>query len=154
MNKIATNFTIHPLFCPTCGGEAVVSIEDEPTRDSIYFVGEGLDGYAYGDDSAAVPDGKLPRRNADGLRLVACDDGHEWWAKDGETEGVQRWLLVVWGDVEPELLGPWPTDRERDAVAQGIRAGVNGKGHDLIPINTGTTGLAGLAARSHPAYGD
>ena len=29
-----------------------------------------------------------------------------------------RYLIFVWGDVEPEVWGPYPTDNKRDEIAR------------------------------------
>jgi hypothetical protein len=47
---------------------------------------------------------------------------------------TKRFLLVVWGDVEPELLGPFKTQEERDRKAREIRTD-EGDEHGLFPID-------------------
>lgn len=34
---------------------------------------------------------------------------------------MKNYLLVIWGDVEPKLLGPFDTPEERDQKAREIR---------------------------------
>jgi len=43
------------------------------------------------------------------------------------------YLLVIWGDVEPQLMGPFATEKARDKKAREIRK-VNGDDDGLFPI--------------------
>lgn len=34
---------------------------------------------------------------------------------------MRRYLLYIWGDVEPDILGPYRTEAERDKTARQLR---------------------------------
>lgn len=44
----------------------------------------------------------------------------------------QYWLVIICGDVEAELQGPYPTDEARDAAAKAYRADDGGEFSDGI----------------------
>jgi predicted RNA-binding Zn-ribbon protein involved in translation (DUF1610 family) len=50
-----------------------------------------------------------------------------------ETEPVY-YLLHVWGDVEPEILGPFKTEEERDAKAKALRERESDDPSGLYPL--------------------
>lgn len=55
-------------------------------------------------------------------------------------EGGQRYLLHVWGSVEPELHGPYATDQERVEAARALASDEDG----VFRVNT--TGSVEVAA--------
>jgi hypothetical protein len=60
----------------------------------------------------------------------------------GETDGTQgnklkHFLLVVWGDIEPEISGPFENEEERDREAQRLRK-ENGNDHGIFPMECET----------------
>jgi len=48
---------------------------------------------------------------------------------------TEYYLLYIWNDIEPELLGPFPTEIERYEKAQEIRAEDVEKRHGLFPLD-------------------
>ena len=52
---------------------------------------------------------------------------------------TKHYLLVLWGDIEPELRGPFPTEEERDAAALELRAAW-GRDHGLYPMSVDKEG--------------
>lgn len=47
---------------------------------------------------------------------------------------MKKYLLVIWGDTDPELMGPYKSDEARVFKAQEIRAG-HGDNNGLIRVN-------------------
>ena len=47
-------------------------------------------------------------------------------ATEASGEVAQRYLLYVWGSVEPELHGPYATDEERVAAARALASDDDG----------------------------
>jgi hypothetical protein len=61
----------------------------------------------------------------------------EGWAhEDDQNAGSNKkpYLLVVWGDIEPEIVGPYATEQDRDAKAKEIRS-VNGDEHGIYRLD-------------------
>jgi hypothetical protein len=52
----------------------------------------------------------------------------------------EYYLLMIWHDVEPELLGPWPTHEERDSRAKMLKE-LHGDEHGLFPMMLDENGL-------------
>lgn len=46
----------------------------------------------------------------------------------------QRFLLIIWNDVEPEVFGPYATTGERDDAARRMRE-QNGDKHGIFPLD-------------------
>lgn len=42
--------------------------------------------------------------------------------EESPTPPLVHHLIDVWGGVEPSVLGPWPTEEDRDAAALALRA--------------------------------
>lgn len=103
-----------------------------------------------------------PNENTNYLALLASGftdsywydpDGNEWFANEysnlPETDvvgwadfpvvpkasPVKHYVLVVWGDIEPQLIGPFGTPGERDEWAKNFRAN-EGEGHGVFPIDS------------------
>ena len=47
-------------------------------------------------------------------------------ASEATGEVAQRYLLYVWGSVEPELHGPYATDEERIEAARALASDEDG----------------------------
>ncbi len=47
-------------------------------------------------------------------------------ANEANGAVAQRYLLHVWGGVEPEVLGPYATEEERTEAARGLASGEHG----------------------------
>jgi hypothetical protein len=52
---------------------------------------------------------------------------------------MKAYLLILWGDCEPEMRGPFATPDQRDTVAREIRHEY-GTGHGLFRIDVGPGG--------------
>lgn len=52
-----------------------------------------------------------------------------------EAPPVKHYVLVVWGDIEPQLIGPFETPGERDGKAREIRAQY-GKENEIFPVDS------------------
>lgn len=52
---------------------------------------------------------------------------------------MKAYLLILWGDCEPEMRGPFATPDQRDTVAREIRHEY-GTGHGLFRIDVGPDG--------------
>jgi hypothetical protein len=56
------------------------------------------------------------------------------------------YLLVIWNDVEPELLGPYDTVEAMDTEAREIRKQDGEKRHGLFPVEaTGRVSIGGYS---------
>jgi len=62
------------------------------------------------------------------------------------------WLIFVWGDVEPELHGPFPTELERDNFAKYVRE-TEGNRHGFYPM-TVTDGIPDVRSYSGAFFPD
>jgi len=47
---------------------------------------------------------------------------------------MEYYVLIIWGDVEPQLGGPFGTEEERDANATAIRS-LNGDEHGIFKLD-------------------
>jgi hypothetical protein len=56
---------------------------------------------------------------------------------DENTTGSaeQRYLLYIWGSVEPELRGPYATDEERLAATRTLAADGGGDEHAIFRLD-------------------
>jgi hypothetical protein len=52
---------------------------------------------------------------------------------------MRAYLLILWGDCEPEMRGPFATPDQRDTVAAEVRREY-GTGHGLFRIDVGVDG--------------
>jgi hypothetical protein len=52
---------------------------------------------------------------------------------------MKAYLLILWGDCEPEMRGPFATPDQRDTVARETRREY-GTGHGLFRIDVGVDG--------------
>lgn len=52
---------------------------------------------------------------------------------------MKAFLLILWGDCEPEMRGPFATPDQRDTVAREVRREY-GPGHGLFRIDVGVDG--------------
>jgi hypothetical protein len=52
---------------------------------------------------------------------------------------MKAYLLILWGDCEPEMRGPFATPDQRDTVAREVRHEY-GTGHGLFRIDVGVDG--------------
>jgi hypothetical protein len=52
---------------------------------------------------------------------------------------MKAYLLILWGDCEPEMRGPFATPDQRDTVARELRREY-GTGHGLFRIDVGVDG--------------
>ena len=50
-----------------------------------------------------------------------------------------RYLITVWGDVEPSYRGPFKTDEERDTEAKNFRK-EEGDAHGIYGLDIGASG--------------
>ena len=74
---------------------------------------------------------------------------------------MKAYLLILWGDCEPEMRGPFATPDQRDTVAREVRHEY-GMGHGLFRIDVGIDGSyeasvfrtteLGNASRNFSAY--
>lgn len=60
------------------------------------------------------------------------------WEKGYPSEN-RRFLLVVWDDVEPEILGPFPSEEARDEKARELRREA-GPDHGIYPLSVNDEG--------------
>jgi hypothetical protein len=56
------------------------------------------------------------------------------WVYQGRT-GYKYWLIAVWGDVEPALVGPYKSEGQRDREALLLRQ-KEGDKHGIFWMNT------------------
>ena len=61
---------------------------------------------------------------------------------------VKKYLLVVWGDVEPEILGPYDDEESRGARAIEIRR-EHGDGHGIFRLSAEAIGAIEVSAFSN-----
>ena len=56
---------------------------------------------------------------------------------NGSTNGAaeQHYLLFIWGGVEPELHGPYPTDEERLEAARGLASDGDEDEHGIFRLD-------------------
>jgi hypothetical protein len=47
---------------------------------------------------------------------------------------MKPYLLIVWNDIEPELVGPFADDEARDNHAKGVRGTDPDKEHGLYQV--------------------
>jgi len=52
---------------------------------------------------------------------------------------MKAYLLILWGNCEPEMRGPFATPDQRDTVAREVRREY-GPGHGLFRIDVGVDG--------------
>ena len=60
---------------------------------------------------------------------------------------TQLWLVVVWADVEPSLLGPYPDEAARDRAARKYRKD-EGDEHGIYPLDIRGTGKPAIDSYS------
>ena len=46
---------------------------------------------------------------------------------------MKHYLLIMWGDVEPEVLGPFDSDEARDTKARELRLEI-GDANGIFPV--------------------
>ncbi len=47
---------------------------------------------------------------------------------------MKPYLLIIWNDINPEVIGPFADDQERDKRAKGIRATDPDKEHGIYKL--------------------
>jgi hypothetical protein len=52
---------------------------------------------------------------------------------------MKAYLLILWGDCEPDMRGPFATADQRDTIAREVRREY-GTGHGLFRIDVGVDG--------------
>jgi hypothetical protein len=52
---------------------------------------------------------------------------------------MKAYLLILWGDCEPDIRGPFATPDQRDTIARELRRDY-GVGHGLFRIDVGADG--------------
>lgn len=90
------------------------------------------------------------------------DDTGEWIdsvkaliakAESANIGQPEKWLLVVWDDVEPALFGPFATDEERDTEAKKMRK-EHGDEHGIYTLEYGGAQLPMVGAYSGTFFDD
>lgn len=54
---------------------------------------------------------------------------------------MTKWLIHVWGDVEPQLYGPFETDNDRDEVVREINEDEGKDAGCMIELEIDATGV-------------
>lgn len=60
---------------------------------------------------------------------------------------MKRYILFVEGDVEPNVLGPYKSEAERDNVAKGLR-NLHGDQHGIYQLDVSDKGIPTTATWS------
>jgi hypothetical protein len=66
---------------------------------------------------------------------------------------MKAYLLILWGDCEPEMRGPFATPDQRDTIAREVRREY-GAGHGLFRIDVGLDGTYEASVFRGPESGN
>lgn len=72
------------------------------------------------------------------VTLNSPDEIADW--EKGYPSKERHFLLVVWDDVEPEIMGPFPSEEARDEKARDLRH-KEGPDHGIYPLSVTEEGM-------------
>jgi hypothetical protein len=73
-------------------------------------------------------------------KRVTCTKCLEKLRKDGIKDNTKFYVLLIWGDVEPFLKGPFLTEKLRDDESRRLKS-KHGDKHGIYPMNVDENGV-------------
>lgn len=64
---------------------------------------------------------------------------------------MRYYVLIVWGDIEPQLIGPFRSAQARDARSQELKA-EHGDSHGIFPFQLTTANSPSVGAYSNAFF--